>query len=136
MNTWMCTIIMTEFGGPGDENTSAYDGTRIDPYEPSVALPYHFHIMPRYVEIRRKVTAVDQNYVSVIARVRDVGPHFVNDPYWAYTPPQRPRAEHAYGNHAGLDGTRAVHDALKVKGPKGERTTIVDWRMMEHLVHG
>ncbi len=123
---------MTEFGGHGDENTSAYDGTRIDPDEPSVALPYHFHIMPRYVEIIRR----GGSGMSVIARVRDVGPHFVNDPYWAYTPPQRPRAEHSYGNHAGLDSTRAVFDALGVKGVKGTRTAVVDWRLTEVLVHG
>ncbi len=129
MNAWMTNIIMTEFGGHGDENTSAYDGTRIDPDEPSVALPYHFHIMPRYVVIER-------GSLSVVARVRDVGPHFVNDPYWAYNPPQRPRAEHAYGNHAGLDGTSAVHDALKVKGHKGERTAYVNWRLTEAPVHG
>lgn len=120
---WVKGITMTEWGGPDDDQTSAYGGT-IDPDIPSVALPYHFHGTLPHVMV---LNPANQKMVS--ATVRDVGPHYTDDPYWV-PPGRRPRAEGLGGNHAGLDGTKALHDALGIHGAAGTRTATVDFRLM------
>jgi hypothetical protein len=111
-------VVMTEFGGPGDENEDAYTGELVDPTKPGVALPARFHGDRPLIRVTHKGKSIDCPLV-------DVGPHHVNDPYWVEH--ARPKAESEHGNHAGIDGTPAAFNELGVPGPEGTRTVTVDW---------
>ncbi len=113
-------VTMTEFGGPGDEQDSAYGGT-VDPAKPGVALPIRFHSDRPTVRITHAGKTVD-------CQIVDVGPHRTDDPYWVEK--RRPAAESEHGNHAGIDATPAVFAALGIAGPEGTRTTTVDWEFV------
>ena len=119
------SVIMTEFGGRGDPEESAYGGM-VDPTKPGVALPCRLH-----GAFRPPVT-VSHAGKSVVCQIVDVGPHRTDDAYWATH--QRPAAESDPGNHAGIDATPAVFDALGIAGPPGTRTAKVDWEFAAAMV--
>jgi GH25 family lysozyme M1 (1,4-beta-N-acetylmuramidase) len=99
-------ITMTNFGGPGDVNESAYEpGKFVDPTKPGVALP--FHLAGTLPKVR-----VYYGDKSVVCDIVDVGPHNTRDDYW--TTGARPLAESQGGNRAGIDGTPAVFDAFNI----------------------
>ncbi|WP_210206849.1 hypothetical protein [Rhodoplanes serenus] len=115
-------ITATVFGGPGDEQASAYGG-RVDPDRPGVALPWRF---PPGVRPKVRVT---RGVRSVVCDVVDVGPWYPSwrgaaDPYW--TADARPRAEgDGRTNRAGIDLTPAAAAAIGLPG-KG----LVDWEFV------
>jgi hypothetical protein len=111
-------VVMTEFGGEGDEQDDAYTSQPVNPKLPGVALPSRFHGDRPLIRVSHAGKSVDCQLV-------DVGPHHVNDPYWVEH--KRPQAESEHGNKAGIDATPAVFDALGVVGPEGTRTVTVDW---------
>ena len=115
----MIGITATEFGGAGDPQRSAYDNSPINPAEPCAALPARLPSNQRSVRIFR-------GDKSIVCRVADVGPHNTHDDYWN-RPGARPLAESQHGNRAGIDLTKAAHDALGVPGPDGTRTAVIDW---------
>lgn len=115
------SIVMTEFGGEGDEQDNAYTSLPVDPKLPGVALPSRFHG-------DRPVIRVSHGGKSVDCQLVDVGPHHVNDPYWVEH--KRPQAESEHGNKAGIDATPAVFDALGVAGRESTRTATVDWQFV------
>ncbi|CAL8967492.1 hypothetical protein RHODGE_RHODGE_03336 [Rhodoplanes serenus] len=117
-------ITATVFGGPGDEQASAYGG-RVDPDRPGVALPFRFPGARPKVRVTRGVR-------SVVCDVVDVGPWYPSwrgaaDPYW--TAGARPRAEgDGRTNRAGIDLTPAAAAAIGLPG-KG----LVDWEFVTPL---
>lgn len=121
-------VVMTEFGGDGDEQLSAYGGT-IHPEQIGFSLPFHFDGARPKLQVFRP-----SNGDSVSGYVVDVGPWFPShrgpsDPYWITG--TRPRAEKLAGsNFAGIDATRQVFDLLGVPGKPGTRTTVVDWEIV------
>jgi hypothetical protein len=117
-------IVATEFGGRGDAEESAYGGM-VDPAKPGVALPSRFHGA-------RPAVLVTQGGKSAECQIVDVGPHRTDDAYW--TERRRPMAEAEPGNHAGIDLTPAVFDALGLVGPQNTRTATVDWSFIGPVV--
>lgn len=122
-------ILATEFGGTTDEEHSAYDDEHlITDVELGVSLP------ARFLSPRRSVRVFHWNR-SVVCPIIDVGPWNINDPYWANG--TRPQAETGVDmtgrktNRAGIDLTPATMDALGIVGPRGTRSTVVDWEFVE-----
>ena len=113
-------IVATCFGGAGDSEASAYGG-RVDPHALGVALPFHFPTPPHVRVFAGKASAV--------CRVVDVGPHNTRDNYWDSG--ARPLAESQDNNHAGIDMTPAVFEALGI-GRHDPRygLTKVDWEFV------
>ena len=116
-------ITATVFGGPGDENNSAYAPyTRIDPDKPGVALP------ARFKGARPKVKVMN-GAKSVVCDIVDLGPWNIDDPYWETG--KRPQAETGVDrggrttNFAGIDLTPAAAKAIGING-KGR----VDWQFV------
>jgi hypothetical protein len=126
----MTGITATEFGGTGDPETSAYGGM-VNPDAPEVSLP------ARVPSEQRRVR-VFHGDKPVLCKVNDVGPWNKTDDYWNVHG-ARPLAETQHrnrilaqnglipSNQAGIDMTRAVFDALGIKGPEGTRQAVVDW---------
>ncbi len=124
---WFTGITATVFGGPDEDERSAYDGHRIDDAELAVALPF------RFSGTRPKVEVSNAAGKSVIASIEDVGPWLTDDPYWDLG--QRPLAEAGLitrgpnkgrtSNKAGIDLSPALARALGIDG-KGQ----VDWRFV------
>lgn len=121
-------IVATEFGGAGDEQSSAYPDVAADwPNRPGVALPFHF------IGARPSVRVIRGNK-SVVCPIVDVGPWNVNDPYWVRG--ARPEAETGtdtrgrHTNKAGIDLTPATMDALLVPGSPGTRSATIDWEFV------
>lgn len=117
-------ILMTEFGGRSDPEDSAYGGP-VDPTKPGVALPSRFHGARPFVTVTHAGK-------SVVCAIVDVGPHRTDDAYW--TAHARPAAESELGNHAGIDATPAVFDALGIAGAQDTRTATVDWQFLGPVV--
>jgi hypothetical protein len=129
----LTNIVMTEFGGTGDVNESAYGGM-VHPDAFEVSLPARVPADKRMVRLFH----LDK---FVVAKVNDVGPWNKRDDYWN-ADHGRPLAESQFhqktraqnglvpSNPAAIDGTRAVHDALGVLGREGTRQTVVDWEFV------
>lgn len=127
-HTTPITVSASEFSGGNERGhmPSAYDGTQVNPDALGVALPAR---VPPGTTVRVTNPATGQ---SVIAPVRDIGPHNVNDPFWNH-PSQRPAAEaqHANGvpaqnghvpaNPAGIDLTPATMNAIGIHGTENTR---------------
>ncbi len=115
-------IVATIFGGPGDEQDSAYGG-RINPTLPGVSLP------SRFLSPRPQVRVIRDNK-SVVCNIVDVGPWNTNDPYWTVAG-RRPQAETGKDtrgrktNKAGIDLTPAAAKAIGVTG-----LNFVDWEFV------
>lgn len=114
-------ITATEFGGPNDEQPTAYSDVAAGwANRPGVALPY------RFKGARPKVR-VFKGGASVVCDIVDVGPWNTNDPYWQTgTRPQAETGTDTRGrrtNLAGIDLTPAAADAIGLNG-KG----LVDWQ--------
>jgi hypothetical protein len=126
------TVLMTEFGGTGDRQESAYGGM-VNPDAFEVALPCKVAAAQRSIAIYRRGR-------SVIARVNDLGPWNKTDDYWngAGKPrceaqmPGRLQADNGRvpTNMAGLDATRAVFDELGTRGGEGTRQATVEWEFV------
>lgn len=121
-------ITATVFGGPGDENDSAYAPyKRVDPDKPGVALP------ARFQGTRPKVRVIN-GAKSVVCEIVDVGPWNIDDPYWETG--KRPQAETGVDrrgrttNFAGIDLTPAAARAVGING-KGR----VDWEFVQGSVN-
>lgn len=121
---WFTNITATVFGGPGDEQPTAYSDVADGwPDRPGVALPY------RFVGTRPKVRVRAGSRVIDNVPIVDVGPWNDNDPYW--TGSGRPQAESGtdltgrHTNLAGIDLTPATAQAIGVPG-KG----LVDWQFI------
>jgi hypothetical protein len=122
------TVLMTEFGGTGDRQASAYGGM-VDPDAFEVALPCKVPAAQRSIAIYRGGR-------SCIARVNDLGPWNMHDDYWNHG--GRPKAERQKidrnraddnlvpTNSAGLDATRAVFDELGIRGRESNRRATVN----------
>lgn len=115
-------ITATTFGGPGDEQPSAYlDVPSNWASQPGCALPYHFPGK------RPLVKVYGPNGKTIIIPIVDVGPWYPSklglaDQYWL-TPNARPRAESDHRtNQAGIDLTDAAATFLGING-KGK----VNW---------
>jgi N-acetylmuramoyl-L-alanine amidase len=122
-------ITCTVFGGKADPNTSAYPPyDTITDKELSCALPFKFKD-PR-PEVLVNLAGSE---VSVVCRIRDVGPWNTHDPYW--TTGTRPQAESGTDmsgrptNGAGIDLTPAAAKAIGLEG-KGK----VNWRFVDDAV--
>jgi hypothetical protein len=130
---WNENILATEFGSGADEQDSAYGG-RVNGDKLEVALPFKFRSGRQGVELRA-------NGQRVIARINDVGPHNISDPYWQTG--SRPLAEEQFKDHkldfkgrpvtnpAGIDVTKGVMDALKVPGKPGTRSVLLHWNFTD-----
>jgi N-acetylmuramoyl-L-alanine amidase len=125
-------VLMTEFGGSGDREQSAYGGM-VNPDAFEVAVPCKVPAAQRSIAIYRAGK-------TCVARVNDLGPWNKTDDYWAHG--GRPKAEKQKidktraddglvpTNSAGLDGTRAVFDELGIKGKEGTRQATVEWEFV------
>ena len=122
-------ILATEFGGPGDEEESAYGGI-VHPSRLEIALPFRFKgVRPR--------VRVHHGNRSVECEINDVGPWNKNDAYWAASDRpaaetqrrNRKRAENGRipANEAGIDMTPAVFRALGIPSAGMAR---VDWEFV------
>jgi uncharacterized protein (TIGR02594 family) len=128
---WIHGITATWFGGSSETENSAYAPyDKITATEISVALPYRFPGILPMVEVMN-----DDGQVE-IAKIRDVGPWMIDDPYWDHG--TRPIAEKCYAsrtplpsgpqkgrvpsNPAGIDLSSALAKKLGVDGDK------VSWR--------
>jgi peptidoglycan hydrolase-like protein with peptidoglycan-binding domain len=120
-NARQTNITASVFGGPGDEQASAYGG-RIDPSKPGVALPARFASPRPRVRVHHKGKHVD-------CEVADVGPWLVGDRYWAHG--LRPYAESGRDfkgrktNKAGIDLTPSAARAIGLNG-----LGLVDWEFI------
>jgi TIR domain len=118
-------IIATVLGGPGEDESSAYDGQRIDEAEVGVALPFRFKGARPEVKVTNPA-----NGQSVVCKIVDVGPWEIDDPYWESG--SRPRAESGRDkrgrmtNRAGIELTPAAARAIGLPG-KGR----VEWEFVE-----
>ncbi len=127
-------ITATVFGGPQDAmagGTPAYGATGAWWERNGVALP------DRFQGPRPKVRVFHGDR-SVVCEILDVGPHNIDDPYWATG--TRPKAERgirepglggAPKNKAGIDLTPAAARAIGLSG-KG----LVDWEFVDELAPG
>jgi hypothetical protein len=130
-------VYMTEFGGKGDREESAYGGM-INPRAFEVSLPSK-------VPSEKRVIAVYRGARSVICRVNDVGPWNMHDDYWNRDGIPRSIAQKASGeraedglvpsNPAGLDATPAVFDELGITGPESTRGVIVEWEFVPRTIN-
>jgi N-acetylmuramoyl-L-alanine amidase len=127
-------VLMTEFGGTGDRQESAYGGM-VNPDAFEAAIPCKVPAAQRSIAIYRS------GGKSVIARVNDLGPHNKTDDYWN-DEGGRPACEDQRANRqpaengivprnvAGLDATRAVFDELGIPGKEGTRQATVEWEFV------
>jgi uncharacterized protein (TIGR02594 family) len=126
-----CTnIFATTFGGDGDTQRSAYGGM-VNPHALEVALPARVPADKRQIRVR--VANPPGDWVE--CRVNDVGPWNTRDKYWESG--ARPMAEaqkdsgetaqngSVPSNHAGIDLTPAVFEALRISD-----NTRVDWEFV------
>jgi N-acetylmuramoyl-L-alanine amidase len=132
------SVLMTEFGGTGDAQDSAYGG-RVHPDALEVALPCK-------VPAAQRSVAMYRGGKSCVARVNDLGPHNKTDDYWN-SKDGRPKCEAQMAgriraennivprNIAGLDATRAVFDELGIKGKEGTRSAVVEWEFVHPPHH-
>jgi hypothetical protein len=126
------TVLMTEFGGRGDAQQSAYGG-HVNPYAFEVALPCKVPAAQRSIAIYR-------GSKKVIARVNDLGPWNKTNDYWNHDgipkcvmqKAGRNRAENHQvpTNSAGLDATPAVFDELGIRGEESTRQATVEWEFV------
>jgi hypothetical protein len=130
-------VYMTEFGGKGDRESSAYGGI-INPRAFEVSLPCK-------VAAEKRVVAVYRGARSVICRVNDVGPWNMHDDYWNRDGVPRSIAQKVSGeraedglvpsNPAGLDATPAVFDELGITGPESTRGATVEWEFVPRTIN-
>jgi hypothetical protein len=127
-------VYMTEFGGKGDAQDSAYGGV-VNPSAFQSSLPC-------------KITNEQQRTITIyyrgkecISRINDVGPWNIRDDYWNGTGVPKAVKQKAEGtradnrmvptNPAGLDSTPAVFDELGIAGKEGTRSATVEWEFVK-----
>lgn len=131
---WIDGITATWFGGSGETEMSAYAPyDRITATEISVALPYRFKGALPMVEV------MNDHGDIIRAKIRDVGPWMIDDPYWekgtrpiaeqcyaSKTPlPSGPQKGRVPSNPAGIDLSAALAEDLGIDG-MGK----VSWRLV------
>jgi len=130
-------VYMTEFGGTGDTNESAYGGM-VNPHAFEVALPCR-------VPKDKRVVALYRADRSVVCRVNDVGPYNMHDDYWNRDGVPRVIGQKARGecaedgivptSPAAIDATAAVFDELGIKGKEGTRSAVIEWAFVSTTIN-
>jgi hypothetical protein len=130
-------VLMTEFGGRGDVNESAYGGM-VNPRAFELSLPCK-------LPDDKRLVAVYYDDRSVVGRVNDVGPYNIHDDYWNRDGVPRVIGQKARGERAedgivprslaAIDGTPAVFDELGIKGPESTRSAIIEWAFVPHTIN-
>lgn len=120
-------ITATVFGGPGDEQPTAYSDVRAGwANRPGVALPY------RFPGVRPMVT-VSRNGKTVDCPVIDVGPWNTKDPYWLTgTRPQAESGTDLTGRRTNLAGIDLTPEAARIIDLPGKG--LVDWKFKQETV--
>lgn len=115
------TVTVTEFGGRGDRQKSAYPPYgMVDPDKFGYALPFRFEPPLPQIDVTYKGT-------TITCECEDIGPINTDDPYWrTHTPPRY---------KAGLDLTPAAWDALGIGRNNPIRGMVaMTWRFHPEVV--
>lgn len=120
-------ITATVFGGPGDEQPTAYSDVRPGWADrPGVALPYRF-------PGARPMVTVSRNGKTVDCPVIDVGPWNIKDPYWLTgTRPQAESGTDLTGRRTNLAGIDLTPEAARIIDLPGKG--LVDWKFKQETV--
>jgi hypothetical protein len=126
-------VYMTEFGGPGDTQESAYGGM-VNPRAFQSAVPCK-------VPKEQRAIAIYYEDRTVISQINDLGPWNKTDDYWNGTGVPKCVSQKANGtkaqnnmvptNIAGLDSTPAVFEELGIPGKPGYRSATIIWEFVK-----